>query len=338
MRLDFTEIINGILEENVVFMPGCRKMGSKYNLRCFYCGDSATNLRKKRGWLYLDYIHGHNYSCFNCGRASRGSVLAADMMGIDLGEVRKLIAEKVRKSDITGATDLSESDVVVGGNLADALPTRELEIPIHWDVMNKDCEALVYNRMITDAPFIPPSLKFYYCTNTRRLVIPWSDYGKIQTFQTRAMYKNQEPKYKFESGGNKTVFGLDNIDSSIPYIFTHEGVFDAIFMVNSVACGGIAPNEVQLEMIRNKYPTHKIVYMLDNPWLDKSSRKYIIDLASKKPEQLVYLWNKSNTYKDVNDDVIFNNDINKYADIETVIPSIFSARVAKMALLFNKMP
>jgi hypothetical protein len=257
------------------------------------------------------------------------------MMGVDLPEIRKLISARIRDANtVIGAKDLT--DIAIEEPVQEVI--ESVEVPWYWIDVNDDCQQLLSGRRILEAPFLPKDLRFYYCKTTKRLVIPWMTHGNMDTYQTRALYADQDIKYKFKYGGDKGIFGLDSIDMSIPYIFTHEGVFDSIFMLNSVACGGIAPNNSQLNSIQDKYPTHEIVYFLDNPWKDKSSRDYIIKLGGTNPKQLVFLWDKANQCKDINDDVIYSNDIMKYSSLDKVKGGIYSALQAKMALLFNKMP
>ena len=342
MNFDFTEILNSIIEENVMFLPGCRKVGKNYNFRCIYCHDSKTSLKKKRGWVYTDPIKGHSYHCYNAGCPcpnNRGIELVADIISSDISEVNSIIANRLKDRNSIGVKDLSEIEPSIDTAISkNNVNESEFILPENWVSLTKDCETVLEGRRILEAPYKPDNMKYYYCNKSKRLVIPWYEYNHIVTYQTRALYNYQTPKYVFQSDSTKGIFGKSKLDYSVPYIFTHEGVFDSIFMINSVAVGGISPTINQTEILNTELPSHEIVYVTDNPWQDKSSREFIIKLADKKPNQLVYLWDINNKYKDINEEVVSIGNINKYTDLSIIEKNIFTASKIKLSLLFNKMP
>jgi hypothetical protein len=60
----------------------------------------------------------------------------------------------------------------------------------------------------------------------------YDENGKIIFYQTRAIYKKDETpaKYLSKVGGNKSIYGISNIDQNIDYLFMFEGPIDAMFV------------------------------------------------------------------------------------------------------------
>jgi hypothetical protein len=214
---------------------------------------------------------------------------------------------------------------------------EDLEIPNYWVDLNEDAKTILNNRKIFEAPFAPKNWNLYYSTRHKRIAIPWVSKGKIDTYQYRAMYKNQDPKYLFKSGTSKSIFINDRgIDEDFPYLFTHEGVFDAIWMRNSCAVGGIIPTNEQMEELNNRFPFLDLVFAFDNPWKDDASKARILKLGKENPKQLVFLWDKNNQSKDINEDILKSKNTLKYSDPDFIKSHITTALKAKCALLFNK--
>jgi len=239
-----------------------------------------------------------------------------------------------------GFEDTSYEDLAPSGTIEpipEEIIHEELEIPNYWVDLNEDATQILKNRKIFEAPFVPKNWKLYYSTRHKRIAIPWVSQGKIDTYQYRAMYKNQDPKYIFKSGAAKSIFINDReLDDEFPYLLCCEGVFDSIFLKNSCAVGGIIPTNDQIEELETRFPFHKIVFAFDNPWHDKASKERIIKLGKASPKQLVFLWDKTNACKDINEDIIKSKDIMKYANEDFIKAHITTALKAKCSLLFNK--
>jgi predicted ATPase len=96
------------------------------------------------------------------------------------------------------------------------------------------------------------------------------------------------------------VFYLDKITTYIEYIFLQEGPIDAMFLPNSVALAGIHPTDNQLDRMNALFPTHNLVYVLDNQWVDKTSLKFTKSLLEKN--ESVFIWPQELiNFKDLND-------------------------------------
>jgi DNA primase len=132
-----------------------------------------------------------------------------------------------------------------------------------------------------------------------RLVIPFfSETGQTVCYQTRALTQNQFPKYltKF---GEKTVFNISNVHSSIPYVFIFEGPIDSMFVKNGVAIASVAPTEKQLQQL-NSLIGYEQIFVFDN---DKNNKQ-----VSRKIEKYIregkriFIWPKEFlAFKDFNE-------------------------------------
>jgi hypothetical protein len=340
---NFNSILNEIILEKIYEnLPGkkVRSSGGKINVRCWICGDSRKKISKRRGWFYTnnDPI---SYHCFNEGCTASGINLLASICSCSSKEASKMVFNRIRKfaDKDTTMEDLQKVEATKRPEIIETeiITEEPLEIPNYWIDLNEDAKTILKNRKILQAPFMPPKWKLYYSTRHKRIAIPWVSNGKIDTYQYRAMYKNQDPKYIFKSGSSKSIF-IDNknLDDDFPYIFTHEGVFDSIWMINSCAVGGIIPTNDQIKELESSFPFYKIVYTFDNPWQDTASRDRIIKLGKENPKQLVFFWDKNNKSKDINEDILKSNNIQKYANKDFVKSHITTALKAKCSLLFNK--
>jgi DNA primase len=198
---------------------------------------------------------------------------------------------------------------------------------------NEYAKAIIVNRKILEAPFIPHDWKFFYDSKTNRLVIPWIRDGEMVYYQSRAIIKSPE-KYLFPKNTEKDVFGLDTFDESVPYVFYSEGVFDAIWTKNCLAIGGLNLSKHQAEVVENRtcLVDHH-VYFPDNQWLDHSARDATIKCV--KAGKQVFIWPKEFKQKDVNDYVL-KNKTNPFMDINFMSKHVYKGIAALTRLKFMR--
>jgi hypothetical protein len=182
-----------------------------------------------------------------------------------------------------------------------------------------------------DAPFAPKNWKLYLSAKHSRIIVPWTKDGKIIGHQLRAIYKTQTPKYKFEKGNEKPIFGLDMIDHSLEDIYLIEGVFDSIFVKNGLAIGGIHLSESQKETMKNYMFNH--VYLLDNQWVDPASKKETLKLLQDKKS--VFIWPRDCKVKDVNEYVVSTGK-NPFTDSEFLKANTYNGAKGILRFKFNK--
>ena len=100
---------------------------------------------------------------------------------------------------------------------------------------------------------------------------------------TAAVYLGM--KYIFPKKMDKLIYGLDNIDLRRKYIIITEGVYDSLFLPNCVCVGGKSVSDIQLDILRKRYPNMKLYMSFDNdkPGIDsmkKSFKDMILDISS----------------------------------------------------------
>jgi hypothetical protein len=173
-----------------------------------------------------------------------------------------------------------------------------------------DCLRYIQQRKLDKAINRPRT--FYVSLTDRihknRLCIPFINKdGKITFYQTRAIYKQDEDpaKYLSKIGGDKTVFGANTIDESIDYIFIFEGPIDAMFVKNGIAIGGIEMTEIQEEELK-PFRFHKRIWVLDNPFIDKTGKDKIAKLIDRG--ETVFIPSKEfREFKDMNELCVAHN-------------------------------
>jgi hypothetical protein len=308
---DFTQEVTELVREKMyshLNVNNRRANTGKVNVRCFICGDSKKDRTKKRGWIYFPSGEQPNYSCFNDGCSAIGINLLAKIQGIDKKEAFSQVLQRYRDrndddyiSDEAFFLDDDGFEEFMDKPQETEKPARdEFIIPENWRDLDEKSQKIVDSRKIMEAPYAPKKWKLYLCTKTSRIVIPWIKDGKIESYQLRAIYKNQEPKYKFEADIDKPIFGLDTLDYDHPYVYLIEGAFDSIFVKNGLAIGGIRLSSKQQDTMENYMFDH--VYMLDNQWVDESAYKETHKLL--KDGKSVFIWPSTFKSKDVNEHIV----------------------------------
>ncbi len=300
-----------------------KESGDKINCRCPICGDSRKSERKARLWIYKDTA---SYFCFNCSSSGSLFKLIAEIRHCKISDVNRDWLLYTGKTKKTAASIQSRPQVAFKSF---ETPKQKLDnkfiIPETWSEINDDCKKLLVARHIFDAPFITENYKFYFDTQYNRLVIPWKTNNEITYYQSRAVYKNQEPKYMFPSGLEKPLYITQTLDNSLPYIFIFEGFLDAIFCKNSITSGGLRLSNKQKELLEQYTLDYRPVFFTDNPYKDNAAREFIYNAVKLNPKQLFFEWDKNCKSKDLNEEVCRNKNYNLCADNEYLKSHIISA-------------
>jgi len=296
---DFKYFVQEKLLENI---RDIKRYPDRWNYRCPICGDSQKNSRLKRGWYY---VKSNSVYCWNSGCPASESglpilkylslIMNRSISDIKFEFLKSLSKEKNNKLTYQYNKKVKQSESASKSKI-------DMSLKDYWIDSNSDIDKFITYRKILEAPYAPKNWKFYFDKREKRLVIPWLINNQMKCYQLRSIYKNQSPKYKFPYDIDKPVFGIDKIDESFQYVFGLEGAFDSIWVKNGVALGGINPTAKQLEELNNTLCT--FVYMLDNQWVDKSSMKKTIRIASKDPNIKLFIWPKEFKCKDINEYVI----------------------------------
>lgn len=167
-------------------------------------------------------------------------------------------------------------------------------------------------RRLDKAPY---HVKYGACiddyVHKNRLVIPFLDFtGRVIFYQTRKLFDNDpSPKYMSKGDATKSVFGIENVDNSLPYLFITEGPIDATFVKNGVSMAGLSPNEFQTNQL-NTYFGHEQIWVLDNDF--RSNREVLAKYVSLiRDGRRIFIWPDAfGKYKDINE-VCVDRELNE---------------------------
>ena len=286
--------------------PMFKKNAGTYNSECPYCHEGSS-AGKKRRFFYMPE-EGLAY-CHNCNASKSGIDFVKDVSGMTIPEI---LAESELHTE--SVEDIIKKSVVYKKYNPKSLPDDSINL---FDVNQvsfyrenpvvKDALEFILKRRLDTAINKPRALWLSLTdyTHKNRVVFPFytiDGSSKIDFYQTRALYKQDEERAKYLSKTNsdKGIFNIDRVTPDIEHIFLQEGPIDAMFLRNSVALAGIKPTDDQLESITNNFPMHKVAYVLDNQWVDKTSYKVTKDLLDRG--HIVFIWPKGlERFKDLND-------------------------------------
>jgi len=286
--------------------PSFRKTTGTYNSECPYCHEGKSAGRKKR-FFYIPEEN-HLY-CHNCNVSKNALDFIKDQTGMTVSEVLKEAGEYTSSAEeiIKQSTFVKKPNIKsLPEDSINLFDSNQVEFYKENTVV-KDALVFIKNRRLDTAVNKPKALwvSLTDYTHKNRVVFPFyspNELAKVEFYQTRALYKEDEDRAKYLSKANsdKGIFNIDKVSADIDYIFLQEGPIDAMFLRNSVALAGIHPTEEQLDRITTLFPFHNIVYVIDNQWIDSTSYKVTKQLLDKGKS--VFLWPKElKDYKDLND-------------------------------------
>ena len=343
--IDLYEYCKDKVLENVMGPKTIR--ANKIIFRCPFCGDSASRKNRRRGYLYKNVSTNYpSFHCFRCKMTLSTYKFLAGLEGKTIGEVKKEIAKEYmylgKKSLISFLSKKpQEGEVPSLSGEIEELPTEQdtpkIQLKNTWVDLsnNKLGYDYIKNRKIFEAPYKPENWTPYYDTKTKRIVIPWIRNYEIKYWQARSLNKKDDAKYLFPKDTQKDLFGLDNLDPSFPYIFFLEGVFDAIFVKNGVAIGGLELTKHQLELLDSYKDFYQFIYLPDNPWNDKAAKDNISKMLKNDLSIRFFEWDRGNKAKDINEDVLLSKNLDKY-NREYLEKRIISGPQLKAKLIFNR--
>jgi len=275
-----------------------KEMPGRITMACPYCGDSSTDLKKKRGNLYWDTLQ---YHCFNCSTHSNTYQLLKDhhirfQNTDDSIQVIDFIQEhKMETNDI----EVLEHDIFK--LTYDLSPTRiELMNMFGFKEIEHGDPAFLYlkNRLLSNKLD-----RFMYSPKDRRIaVLNLAPRGKVIGFQTRSLDKRSNSRYltydleKIYQETNReltlseeelvsikklsTLFGVMLVDFQRE-VTMFEGPIDAMFITNSIGLATAGRSTTEFDEI----PT--VRYMFDN---DTTGKKKMMEKLKRGKK--IFTWEK----------------------------------------------
>lgn len=315
------------------------KTGDKYVSCCPFCREGKSWGKKKR----LYYIPKENFLyCHNCSLSWHPYFWLKEIGGMTYHEIKeelkeigcdewyyeevKTVKEEKRKTEPLPVDSINIFDPVQMNYYEDNNVIRELM-------------KYVRKRRLDVATYRP---KAYYVSlidsyHKNRLIIPYyNSIGEVIYYQSRAIFEKELnlAKYMFKIGAeNKEVFNLEKVDIDYGRIFCMEGSLDAMFVKNGISLGGINFTNYQKSCVDKEYPFHETVYVLDNPYFDKTADEKIEKLLEEEKSSLFFTWGGSfSEYKDFSE-MAEKLKINEIS-VDEINQFVFPAKKAK--ILFDK--
>ena len=283
--------------------PVYKKYQRVYNAECCVCGEGHSAGRKRRLFYFPDDRY---FYCFNCSRSWSELNWIHEISKKPVYEILK--ETKTFHSSKEIQTKIAKQNEAVKAVDVPALPDDAIDIFDSNQVVFHKEEKLVKNsvqyaqkRRLFTAVNRPKSLyvSLRDKVHKNRLIIPfYGESGKVESYQSRSLDGDVYPKY-LTKYGEKSLYGENNIDNDIPYIFIFEGPIDAMFVKNAVAVGGSSMTDKQESFIK-KCVDKEIIYVYDNDKNNKEMSKKIKNLI--KQNKKLFVWPKEfKKFKDVNE-------------------------------------
>lgn len=314
-----------------------KKNGNEHIMQCPFCNEAETSHKKNamRGYYYID---NQSFYCFRCDKWATALELYEKLSGLSRKELIPEYMSFVR-NNTTNLNGVNYSNFLsLSGNYAQSENAVELEynsVPksMKQPLSDRGREYLE-KRRIFESQNLPKYAKFYSSFFRKKyevVTIPWYMEGQECYYQWRFIDSDVPfPKYGFPKGLVKKIYGIDMVDASFPYIICTEGVFDSLWVKNGVALGGKVLTEVQMSILKERFPKHRIVYAFDN---DEAGLKAMIKQSTDNPNSLVFYWKPfSNGAKDLNE-FVMNSDVNYFFDAKNVEKCICSPLQLKWKLV-----
>ena len=313
------------------------KFQRTYQGSCFICKEGKSWLKKKRCYYLLEK---RVVCCHNCGWYSGAVDWLKEVTGMSFNQ----LLEDSKGFDITPSslTEVTDKKNIVIPDLPqdsiNLLDKSQILFHRHNKILKVALQVLIKRRLlyaINKPKTFWLSLVDY--VHKDRLVIPFYNRdNKISYYQTRSILPNDtRPKYLSKLNTQKSLYGIDSIDSSADNIFIFEGPINACFMKNGVAVCGIQEDSkssfTQLQKMQLlAFPLHTKIWVLDSQWIDDASLSKSSILLDQNEK--VFIWPRSvgTSFKDFNDIAIEREDNEILSDF--VIANTYEGLKGKMKL------
>ena len=281
--------------------PLHKKYQNVFNAECPICKEGTSAGRTRRLYYFPNKEY---FYCHNCTKSWQPYEWVKEATGLTFLEILKRNNEKLGTTPSlkTQKEELPPPPVIaeLPKNSIDLSDPDQISYYKNHKIVKKALEYCIDRRLFSA---INTCKKFYVSLDDKiyknRLIIPFFDEsGKVASYQARSILSTQFPKYltKF---GDKPLFGLNNVQNDVPYMFVFEGPIDSMFVQNGVATASLASNEGQTSLLRNMIG-FDLIYVYDN---DKKNKEVTQKIESSiKAGKRVFIWPKEmKAFKDMNE-------------------------------------
>ena len=325
------------VEHEYLPMVGCRldrfvrKKDDLYTFRCPYCGDSAKNKNKTRGYFYSKKNE-LLFKCHNCGvgrtfanflkdnfpdlydqylmdRYSRGLTGKGSNTPNPKFDFKTPVF-KLKPKGLQSISSLDEDHPAKKYLVERKVPEEKLSelFYVHKYKTWVNSQVPTFEDVSSDHP---------------RIILPLISDGEWFGFQGRALSPRQKLRYitTILDREKPKIFGLDSVDWG-DTVYVTEGPIDSLFLDNSIAMVGADVDW----MFLMKNTDSEFVFVYDNEPRNVqilSRMEKVIDNGHP-----IVIWPSDVSQKDVNDMVLAGHDV------QTVVESnTYSGLEAKVKLL-----
>lgn len=308
--------------------PKYKKLSHLHEACCPICREGKSWGKKKRCYFLLE---NNVICCHNCGWYSNPLIWIEHVSG----QTREEILKESTNFDILPLDLMYEQPKpVLSLENIHTLPQDSINLFDGAQTQYYKDNPIVQKALLTiqqrrlDTAINKPDTLWVSLTDKihkNRLIIPfYNDSGNIIFYQSRTLLKKDDymrPKYLGKLNGDRSLFNLNRIDSSLESIFIFEGPIDAFFVKNGIAVAGIQEKSTKTftklqEQQISHYKLFNKIWVLDSQWLDKPS--YMKTEKLIEEGENVFIWPEQfgKKFKDINDLCI-------YAKKDQIKPSFF---------------
>ena len=233
-----------------------KKTTNGLNFACPFCGDSATDDKKKRAHFIMRGKWAGSFKCFNCGKYMKinnffktfKTPLTLSALTYVVNHTTDVSTQLKHKNEIT--SDILDKESVEKYSI----PRETLKQKFRLYEIDKVTAPIAYNYLVGRCQY--DFNKFLYDPiNAYIVILNLIGNDKVFGFQVRDLSFKRKEKYKTMSLSNlhkalqdgidvpetvnslSTVFNIFNIDVYRPVLVT-EGPFDAFLLPNCIAMSG----------------------------------------------------------------------------------------------------
>jgi predicted RNA-binding Zn-ribbon protein involved in translation (DUF1610 family) len=307
-----------------------KKQNNVWEMSCPICGDSTTNRRRARGYIYLRGQK-YKYACHNCGAGMHFGTFLEHVNPILYREYR---FERFRDRQEQEAQDIAVAEEVeakeaffsLQTNAIDRLATKvsrlderheayrylkSRKIPFIW------FDRLFYTEdMKSIASLFPGRYDDTKFGNEPRIVIPIYNRQKELVGVTARAIKPSPLRYIMlrKSDDEPLIFNLERINVG-QTVYTFEGAIDSMFMDNAIAVSG-----ADFSKVSQIIPKEQTVIIFDNQPRNKELIKRIDKTADAGFPMFVWPSNralKKDFNANIQDGIIAPEKVKKFIDDNT---------------------
>ena len=308
------QYVVNVLYENI-YKISYNKYNKSYNGCCPICKEGNSWGKKKRFYYIPEKELAY---CHNCGYSKKALTFITEVTNKSLHEIINEV--KGFDIEILPIEEPKEVKKVIDKSLPeDCINLSDIsQIEYYKDnAVVKTALQLIKDRKLDKGINKPKTfyLSLKDVVHKNRLILPFYDENDdIIFYQSRGLTKKdlfERPKYLSKVGAERSLYGMQNINSNLDNVFIFEGPIDSYFVENGLATCGITERSdkmftsLQKEQI-NKLNLYEKIYVLDNQYCDKAALNKSIILADNNEK--VFIWPKElKRFKDFNDICVAGN-------------------------------